>query len=396
MSMQNTAQDAARQDAARQDVAPPSTPLELGNTERERMFVASQWQLMWWKFRRHKLALVSVVIILLLYLVATFVEFVAPYDPQMQDRKRAFQPPSKIHLVDAGGNLHFRPFVYGILSERDSRTLSLVFQEDKTQAYYIRFFVRGAPYKLWGLFPADRHLFGLDAEEAKIMLLGADRLGQDLFSRLAYGTRISMTIGLVGVTMSLVLGIMLGGISGYYGGVVDTVIQRVIEFIRSIPTIPLWMALTAALPADWPTVRIYFGITIILSLIGWTGLARVVRGRFLALREEDFVMAARLGGSHELRIIVRHMVPSFLSHIIASLTLAVPRMILSETSLSFLGLGLRYPAISWGVLLQDAQNVRSVALAPWLLAPGVAVVVAVLSLNFLGDGLRDAADPYAR
>ena len=360
------------------------------------MLVASQWQLMWWKFRRHKLALISVVIILLLYLTATFVEFIAPYDPQMQNRTRAFQPPTKIHFVDAGGNLHFRPFVYGIISERDPRTLSLVFREDKTQAYYVRFYVRGAPYKLWGIWPSDRHLLGLDAEEAKIMLLGADRLGQDLFSRLVYGTRISMTIGLVGVTLSLMLGILLGGLSGYYGGIADTAIQRVIEFIRSMPTIPLWMALTAALPPDWPTVRIYFGITIILSLIGWTGLARVVRGRFLALREEDFVMAAKLSGSNELRIIVRHMVPSFLSHIIASLTLAVPRMILSETSLSFLGLGLRYPAISWGVLLQDAQNVRSVALAPWLLAPGIAVVAAVLSLNFLGDGLRDAADPYAR
>jgi peptide/nickel transport system permease protein len=391
MSTSNIAQDIARQEAPS-----PAAQLELGTEQRERILVASQWQLMWWKFRRHKLALVAVVIISFLYVVAAFVEFIAPYDPRLQDRTRAFQPPTKIHFVDAGGNFHLRPFVYGIRSERDPKTLSLVFEEDTTRAHYIQFFVRGVPYKLWGLFPMDRHLIGLESAEDKIMFLGADRLGQDMFSRLVYGTRISMTIGLVGVTLSLMFGILLGGVSGYYGGVADTTIQRVIEFIRSMPTIPLWMALTAALPADWPTVRIYFGITIILSLIGWTGLARVVRGRFLALREEDFVMAARLSGSREFRIILRHMVPSFLSHIIASLTLAVPRMILSETSLSFLGLGLRYPAISWGVLLQDAQNVRTVALAPWLLAPGITVVAAVLSLNFLGDGLRDAADPYAR
>jgi len=390
MSTQDVAQAAVLHEA------PQAQPLDLGDTEHERILVASQWQLMWWKFRRHRLALVSVVILLLLYLVAALVEFIAPYDPRLQDRARAFQPPTRLHFVDAGGNLHFRPFIYGSVARRDPRTLSLVFEEDRTRAYYVRLFVRGVPYKLWGIFPGDLHLFGLDTDEAKILVLGADRLGQDMFSRLVYGTRISMTIGLVGVTLSLIMGILLGGISGYYGGSVDTIIQRAIEFIRSMPTIPLWMALTAALPAHWPTVRIYFGITVILSLIGWTGLARVVRGRFLALREEDFVMAARLSGSGELRIILRHMVPSFLSHIIASLTLAVPRMILSETSLSFLGLGLRYPAISWGVLLQDAQNVRTVALAPWLLAPGATVVLAVLSLNFLGDGLRDAADPYAR
>jgi peptide/nickel transport system permease protein len=375
---------------------PPSTDLQLGPAEAERTLVASQWQLMWWKFRKHRLALVAVVIIFVLYLIALLVEFIAPYDPGQQDSKRAFQPPNRIRFIDSEGNLHLRPFIYGVVSKRDMETLSLVFEEDTSRLYPIYLFVRGVPYKLWGLIPSDFHLFGLQTDEDKVLVLGADRMGQDVFSRLIYGTRISMTIGLAGVTMSFVLGIMLGGISGFYGGVVDTVIQRAIEFVRSMPTIPLWMALTAALPPNWPTVRTYFAITIILSLIGWTGLARVVRGRFLALREEDFVMAARLSGSGQLRIIVRHMVPSFASHIIASLTLAVPRMILSETSLSFLGLGLRYPAISWGVLLQDAQNVRSVALAPWLLAPGAMVVIAVLSLNFLGDGLRDAADPYAR
>jgi peptide/nickel transport system permease protein len=233
-------------------------------------------------------------------------------------------------------------------------------------------------------------------DQQGVFLLGADRLGRDLFSRVIYGSRISLSIGLVGVLLSLLLGIVLGGISGYYGGIADNIIQRMIEFIRSIPSIPLWMALSAALPANWPVLRVYFAITVILSLIGWTGLARVVRGRFLALREEDFVLAARLVGSSEMRIILRHMVPSFLSYIIAALTLAIPGMILAETGLSFLGLGLRPPAISWGVLLQEAQNLRSVALAPWVLLPGAAVVISILAFNFLGDGLRDAADPYAR
>lgn len=239
-------------------------------------------------------------------------------------------------------------------------------------------------------------MFGIGAahDEAGVFLLGADRLGRDLFSRVIYGARISLSIGLVGVFLSLAIGVVLGGISGYYGGIADNIIQRVIEFIRSIPAIPLWMALSAALPANWPVVRVYFGITIILSLIGWTGLARVVRGRFLALREEDFVLAARLVGSSEMRIILRHMVPSFLSYIIASLTLAVPGMILAETGLSFIGLGLRPPAISWGVLLQEAQNIRTLATASWLLLPAILVIITVLAFNFFGDGLRDAADPY--
>ena len=358
--------------------------------------VASQWQLVWWKFRRHKLAMVCGVVVILFYVVAAFVELIAPYSPTNQDARNAYHPPTRIRFVDAEGDFHLRPFVYETSSKRDLDTLELVFEDDTSARHPIRFFVKGEPYELFGVIPWDRHLFGIEDTEARFFLVGADQLGQDVFSRIVYGTRISMSIGLIGVAASFVLGIVIGGVSGYYGGRVDVVVQRAIEFIRSIPTIPLWLGFSAALPHDWSILRIYLAITIILSLIGWTSLAQVVRGRTLALREEDFVTAARLSGSGERKIIFRHIVPSFMSHIIAALTLAVPEMIIAETALSFLGLGLRDPAISWGVLLQDAQNIRSVALAPWLLVPGLVVVLAVLSLNFLGDGLRDAADPYAR
>jgi peptide/nickel transport system permease protein len=275
-------------------------------------------------------------------------------------------------------------------------TFERIFQIDETKRNFIYLFVHGAPYKLWGEFATDVHLFGLRDDQGTVFLFGADRLGRDMLSRVLYGTRISLSIGLIGVFVSSVLGIMIGGVAGYYGGLIDTVVDRVIVFLRSMPSIPLWMTLSAALPKDWPAVRVYFAITVILSIIGWTRLARVVRGRFLALREEDFVLAARLAGARELRIITRHLVPSFMSYIIASLTLAIPQMVLAETSLSFLGLGLRPPVISWGVLLKEAQNLRTIALAPWLLVPGVFVVVAVLAFNFVGDGLRDAADPYSR
>ncbi|MFL5807697.1 MAG: ABC transporter permease [Roseiflexaceae bacterium] len=352
---------------------------------------------MYWKFRKHRMAVVSLFVLMLFYLAAAFCEFVAPYDPEAFSTRYTTAPPTRVHLIDESGT--FRgPFIYGSKRDRDPVTLRPTFVEDRALIYPIGLFVRGSPYKLWGLFNADLHLFGIGAKQDQqdIFLLGADRLGRDMFSRIVYGARISLSIGLVGVFMSLILGIVLGGISGYYGGVADNIIQRMIEFVRSVPQIPLWMALSAALPATWPVVRVYFGITIILALIRWTELARVVRGRFLALREEDFVLAARLVGSSEMRIILRHMVPSFLSHIIAALTLDIPRIILAETALSFLGLGLRPPAISWGVLLQEGQNLRSVALAPWVLWPAAAVVLSILAFNFLGDGLRDAADPYAR
>ncbi len=375
--------------------APPRPASSLEEAEAEsRIFVASQWQLIWWKFRKHRLAVISAVVVALIYLVALFAEFLAPYDPNHYAANYTYAPP---HMINVFYNGRFvGPYLFGYKDEIDPQSFSRIFTEDHSHRIFLGLFVQGDPYKLWGIFPSRLHLFGPVDPNERIYLLGADHLGNDLLSRLIYGTRISMSIGLVGVAFSLILGIILGGISGYYGGRIDELIQRVIDFLRSMPTIPLWLGIAAAVPSNWPPLQVYFAITLILSLIGWTGLARVVRGRFLSLREEDFVMAARLDGASERRIIFRHMVPSFLSHIIASVTLAIPAMILGETALSFLGLGLQPPVVSWGVLLQDAQNVRAVATAPWLLIPAFAVVITVLAMNFLGDGLRDAADPYGR
>jgi peptide/nickel transport system permease protein len=379
------------------DIAEEISDVEEVAGQEEEIYVASYWKLMWWRFRKHKMAIISTVILGLFYLVAALCEFVAPYDPEQYFVQYKLAPPSRIHMLDTQGRLH-APFVYKIKQDKDPETFRNIYTEDTTTQYPIQFFVHGPEYKLWGLWTMDLHLLGLPVsqEEQGVFLMGADRLGRDMFSRTCYGARISLSIGLIGVLLSLGLGIVLGGISGYYGGRIDMLIQRVIEFIRTIPSIPLWMALSAALPTNWPIVRMYFAITIILSLIGWTWMARVVRGRFLAMREEDFVLSARLVGSGELRIILRHMLPSFLSYIIASLTLAIPNMILAETGLSYIGLGLRAPAISWGVLLREAQNVRSLVLAPWVLTPALAVIIAILAFNFVGDGLRDAADPYAR
>jgi peptide/nickel transport system permease protein len=306
-------------------------------------------------------------------------------------------PPTAIHIRDAQGQFHW-PFVYQHDRTLNKESLQISYVEDGKTRYPIELFAQGPEYKLWGQWKSTLHLFGTPSgkDTQGVFLFGTDRLGRDMFTRVCYGARLSLSIGLVGVFLSLILGVVLGGISGYYGGAADVIIQRTIEFIRTIPTIPLYMTLSAALPVNWPVEWVYFGITIILAIVGWTHMARVVRGRFLAMREEDFVLAARLNGSSEMRIILRHMLPSFLSYIIAVLTLNIPNMILSETGLSFIGLGLRAPAVSWGVLLQEATNITSLMLAPWLLVPGFAVVVSVLAFNFLGDGLRDAADPYAR
>jgi peptide/nickel transport system permease protein len=377
---------------------PKAAPEVVSKDEKEaKVFVASQWQLMWWKFRKHKIAMVGGVVTLLFYLVAAFCEFLAPYYSESFWSQYTYAPPAKVYWFDynESGGLSFKPFVYGYNIRTDPVALRRIFTVDMQTKIHLGLFVRGQEYKLWGLIPSNLHLIGpVEAEAPPFFLIGADRLGRDMFSRIIYGTRISLSIGLVGVAFSLVMGVVLGGISGYFGGTIDNIIQRIIEFLRSIPTIPLWLGLSAALPKEWGPLQVYFGITIILSLVGWTGMARVVRGKFFSLRTEDFVVAARLDGSSQMRIIVRHMVPSFMSHIIASITASIPGMIISETSLSFLGLGLRPPVVSWGVLLQEAQNIRSVATAPWLLLPGVAVIVVVLAMSFLGDGLRDAADPY--
>ena len=363
----------------------------------EREYIASQWRLMWWRFLRHRLALVATTVIVAFYLVAIFAEFMAIHDPAATSSKRDFVPPQGVHLFE--GVRPVWPYVSGLEKTRDPVTRKAIYLIDESIRYRLAFFVSGKEYKLAGLFPTTRHLIGLregrPEELGALFILGTDRLGRDLYSRLMYGTRLSMSIGLVGVALSLFLGVLLGGISGYRGGLVDLLIQRVIEFLRSLPTIPLWLALAAAVPTDWSILRVYFAITIIISLIGWTTLAREVRGRFLAMREEDFVMAARLYGSGEIRVIFRHMIPSFMSHIIATTTLAVPAIIIAETSLSFLGLGLRAPAISWGTLLFEAQSLQTVANAPWLMIPGPFVLVAILGFNFMGDGLRDAADPYS-
>jgi peptide/nickel transport system permease protein len=357
---------------------------------------ASQWRLMWWQFRRHRMAMAGAVVLVLISLVVAFCEFIAPFSPIAFTPRYTYAPPQRLHFFDRdeAGGLVFRPYVNGYKVTIDKAALRRVFVVDETVKYPVGFFVRSEPYSMWGLFTLETKLFGPLDRTNPMFLLGADRLGRDLFSRIVYGTRISMSIGLIGVTLSLLLGIVLGGISGYYGGRVDHVIQRVIEFILSLPTTPLWLGLAAAMPPTWPPLRVYLCITIILSLIGWTSLARVVRGRFLSLRNEDFVVAARLDGASEPRIIFRHIAPSFVSHIIAEVSLAIPNMILAETALSFLGLGLQPPIVSWGVLLQEAQNIRAIATAPWLFCPGIAVIVAVLALNFVGDGLRDAADPY--
>ena len=353
-------------------------------------------QLMFIRFRKNKLAVLGFWLLVLIYLSVLFAPIVAPYDRFHRFNKQLYLPPRDIQIRGDDGSWR-RPFVYAVTVETNKETFTRDFVEDRSQEYPIQFFVKGDPYKLWGLFEMDWHLFGVEnvEEVGPVFLLGGDKFGRDIFGRVLFGGRISLTLGLVGVSISLFIGLLLGGLSGLYGGVVDNVIQRLIEFIRSIPTIPLWMGLAAALPADWPQFRIYLGITIILSLIGWTTLARVVRGKFLSLRDEDFVLAAQSAGANQWYLIWQHLVPSFMSYVLVDLTLAIPNMILGETALSFLGLGLVSPAVSWGVMLKDAQQVVEIAIHPWILWPAMFVIVTVLAFNFIGDGLRDAADPYA-
>lgn len=373
--------------------AAPFDPMsvEAMTKEQLRVYQASQLRLMWWKFKRHRLALASGIFLAVLYAMILICEFLAPYNLHTRNVDFIHTPPQRVHLFHDGEFVG--PFVYGRTMTLDMDTLRRVYTDNTNDVQPIRFFCRGDAYEFWGLWKADFHL-ACPAKGGQLFLLGTDRLGRDMLSRIIYGARISLTIGLLGITVSFVLGIVIGGLAGYYGGVFDLVTQRIIEVLQSLPSIPLWMALAAIMPVTWSPILIYFGITIILGLLDWTGLARAVRSKLLALREEDYVQAAQLMGARTSRIIGRHLIPGFMSHLIATATISIPGMILGETALSFLGLGLRPPITSWGILLTEARNVSAIAFYPWLLFPMVPVILVILAFNFLGDGLRDAADPY--
>lgn len=359
--------------------------------EQERYYMATQWQLMWWKLKRHRLAMISGAVLAFMYFSVIISEFLAPYALTTRNTDFIYAPPQTINFFHDG---EFQgPFVYGLKYQLNMTNLKREYQEDKQSIQKIRFFCKSDPYMFWGHVAASTHLFCPSAT-GTLFLLGTDRLGRDVLSRIIYGTRISLTVGLLGIIFSFIIGITIGGLAGYFGGWVDNLSQRAIEIIRSFPELPLWMALSASLPVTWSPILIYFGITIILGMLDWTGLARAVRSKLLSLREEDFALAAQLMGAKPQRIIARHLLPSFTSHLIASATLSIPSMILGETALSFLGLGLRPPITSWGVLLTEAQNMNAVELYPWIMTPVIPVIIVVLAFNFFGDGLRDAADPY--
>ncbi|WP_141501396.1 ABC transporter permease [Paenibacillus luteus] len=356
---------------------------------------SSQWRLIYLRFKKHKLARISLFILAFLYLIALLAQFIAPYGLQSYDSKYVNAPPMGFHFVDAAGKFHIKPFVYELQSTRDPETMRKIFVSNTEKRYSLQFFVKGEPYKFLGFIPTSTHLLGVE-QPGRIFLLGTDGMGRDLFSRIILGSQISLSIPLVGVAISFVLGLIIGGISGYFGGWLDSIIQRIIEIIRSFPTLPLWMALSAAIPPRIPVVTMYLYIVIIFAFIGWTDLARVVRGKFIALKNEDYVIAAKIAGVGNTKIIVKHLLPGFISYLVVATTLAIPAMILGETAMSFLGLGIRSPATSWGVLLQEAQKIENVALYPWKLIPLGIVILTVLTYNFLGDGLRDAADPYKK
>ncbi|RWE86063.1 MAG: ABC transporter permease [Mesorhizobium sp.] len=365
--------------------------VEAMTPEQSKVFQASQLRLMWWKFRRHRLALISGIFLAALYLGILICEFLAPYNLHTRNMDYIYSPPQQVHLFHDGQFVG--PFVYGRQMTLDMDTLKRNYMDKQDDVQRIRFFCKGDSYLFWGLIEGDRHLV-CPAENGQLFLAGTDRLGRDVLSRIIYGARISLTIGLVGIAFSFVLGIVIGGLAGYHGGMFDLIVQRIIEVLQSIPSIPLWLALAAIMPITWSPILIYFGITVILGLLHWTGLARAVRSKLLALREEDYVLAAQLMGASSSRIIRRHLIPGFMSHLIATATISIPGMILGETALSFLGLGLRAPITSWGILLTEARSVSVIAFYPWLLLPILPVILVILAFNFLGDGLRDAADPY--
>lgn len=365
--------------------------IEAMSDDQSKIYLASQWRLMFWKFKRHRLALYSGIFLAALYTMILFCEFLAPYDLHARNVDFIHAPPQSVHLFHEGKFIG--PFVYGRDRTLDMDALKRVYTVNPDKVQPVRFFCRDNPYKFWGLWRGDLHLF-CPAKDGQLFLLGTDRLGRDMLSRIIYGARISLTIGLLGISVSFILGILIGGMAGYHGGWLDLVVQRVIEVLQSLPSIPLWMALAAIMPVTWSPIIIYFGITIILGMLDWTGLARAVRSKLLSLREEEYVLAAQLMGAKSGRIIQRHLIPGFMSHLIATATISIPGMILGETALSFLGLGLRQPITSWGILLTEAKNVSVVALYPWLLFPMVPVILVILAFSFLGDGLRDAADPY--
>jgi peptide/nickel transport system permease protein len=371
----------------------PQTGIRGIQTEKElKYYTATQAQLIWWRFKKHRLALLGTSILAIFLFIVLFANFIAPMDPFTRNSDYIFGPPQKLHFIDEEGSFHLRPVVYGVTNELDPETFQFNTIEDTSQAFPVKFFVKGDPYKLWGFIRTDIHLFGV--EDGYLHLLGTDKLGRDLLSRTFFATRTSLTIGVLGMFFTFFLGLIIGGVSGFFGGRVDDITQRFIEFTRSIPDLPLLMALAASLPKEWSPQRIYFSITFILAILGWTNLARRVRSKLLSLREADFVIAAKIAGSSDARIIMRHMLPSFMSYIIVDLSISFPYMIIAETSLSFIGLGLRPPVISWGVLLNESQNIKAISMHPWLFSPVAFVILAVLAFNFVGDGIRDAADPY--
>jgi peptide/nickel transport system permease protein len=365
---------------------------ETLTAEQEKYYMAGQWKLMWWRFRRHRPAVVSLAFLAVIYFSILISEWIAPYELQTRNIKYIFAPPQGVHLFHDGKFIG--PFVYGLAMQRDMDTLQRVYTPDPAQIQKLRFFCSGDSYRFWGMVEASFHLV-CPAENGTLFLLGTDRLGRDMLSRTVYAARVSLTIGIIGITLSFALALILGGLAGYYGGWVDMVVQRVTEILKSFPHLPVWLALSAALPVTWSPLLVYFGITLILALLDWPSLGRAVRSKLLSLREEDYAMAAQMMGAKPARIIGRHLLPGFMSHLIASATLSIPSMILAETALSFLGLGLRPPITSWGVLLNEATDINVVAVNWWLMFPVVPVILVILAYQFMGDGMRDAADPYA-